>query len=432
MKKQTILNATAILTFSSVMAFSLLTSCEGPQGIAGVDANESCKQCHNPEWVTAVSDEFDLSKHKYGEAAFEEAGNATCAPCHESEAFKYVVKNNIPSTFVLNTATPPKYANQYVATVGVAYGELSCGTCHVNLHTAYDSTDIYPLTTTAAVSMTMWAGTKEINLTADNGISNLCVKCHQPRPVATSTTLSDGNVVDYNALAASPAGTFFAFGDANNKVNPSYRTHVHYGTVGAVVAGKGGVEFTGTKTYESSAHTALASCQDCHMAAITGRSGGHTFAAKGNFNGCNTADCHGASPLTAKSTKITDTQAAHKTLLQDLGAKIVNADGIEILHKEKDAELNLWAGLTSKGYDGYLDIFDPSTNPDGVLQNPAPASSWSQANKDINTALPTFSLTNAQMGAIINFQFALREYSLGIHNGPYTKALLTNSIETLN
>jgi hypothetical protein len=429
MKKLSIFNATAILTLSSAMAFSFLTSCEGPQGIAGVDANESCKQCHNPAWVDAKVTEFALSKHSYGEAAFEEAGNAACAPCHESEAFKYVVKNNIPSTFTLNTTTN-KYVNDYSATVGVAYGELSCFTCHVNLHTAYDSTDIYPLTTVAPVAMTMWAGAKTIDLAQTGGESNLCVKCHQPRPLTAS--LKDGNVIDYAGLAANKAGTFFAFGDANNKLNPSYRTHVHYGAVGALFAGKGGVEFTGSKAYENSAHTSVASCQDCHMAAITGRAGGHTFVAKGNFNGCNTADCHGAAPLNAKSAKVVDTQAAVKALLEELGSKIVSADNIEILHKEKDAELNLWATTTSKGYDGYLDVYDPSTNPGGALQNPAPASSWTTAQKDTNTALPTFSLTNAQMGAIINFQFCLREYSLGIHNTAYSKALLTNSLEAIN
>ena len=48
--------------------------------------------------------------------------------------------------------------------------------------------------------------------------------------------------------------------------------------------------------------------------------------------------------------------------------------------------------------------------------------------KDINNALPIFpSLTNGIMGAMINFQMCLREFSLGIHNTKYTKALLTNT-----
>jgi hypothetical protein len=432
MKNRTIFNATAILTLSSAMVFSFLTSCEGPQGIAGVDgvdANETCKQCHNPTWVSAKLEEMQLAKHGYGEAAFEEAGSTSCGPCHLSAAFRYVCKNNTPSTFTLN-ATTGKYVNGFATISSAAFGELGgCITCHSSLHTAYDSTDMYPLTTTAPVALTMYGGLKTVDLQQDGGSSNLCIKCHQPRPLTAS--LKDGNVIDYASLAATPAGTFFAPGDANNKLNPTYRTHIHYGAVGALYAGKGGVEFTGTLSYSNSPHTALASCSDCHMAEITGTAGGHTFKAKGNFKGCNTADCHGAAPLDAKSAKYVDTQAAVKTLLTTLGEKLVNADGIELLHKEKDAELNLWAGLTAKGFDGYLDIFDPSTNPDGKLRNPS-SSSYSQANKDINNALPTFTLTNAQMGAIVNFQFCLREYSLGIHNAPYSKALLTNSIAALN
>ena len=431
MKKQTIINATAILTLSSAMAFSLLTSCEGPQGIAGVDgvdANESCKQCHNQTWVDAKAVEFQLSKHEYGEAAFEEAGNASCAPCHESKGFRYVCANNIPSTFTKNETTG-KYVNGYTSIATDAYGDLRCVTCHSSLHTKFDSTDIFPLTNVAAVSMTMWGGAKEINISQDGGISNLCVKCHQPRPISTS---ADGNVLDYAALAANPTDVFFTPGASTNKLNVGYRTGVHYGTVGAIFAGQGGVQFSGSLSYSNSPHTSVATCQDCHMATMTGASGGHSFFAKGNFNGCNTASCHGSAPLDAKSTKFATTRTDVKTLLTGLAAKLVTADGISFLHVEKDAEANLWATATSQGYDGYLDIFDPSTNPDGKLQNPAPSSSWSQANKDINTALPTFTLTNAQMGAIINFQLCLREYSLGIHNTSYTKALLTNTSEALN
>ena len=52
---------------------------------------------------------------------------------------------------------------------------------------------------------------------------------------------------------------------APNKLVPSYRTRVHYGTVGAILAGVGGVEFDGTLTYDSSPHATEASCIDCHM-----------------------------------------------------------------------------------------------------------------------------------------------------------------------
>jgi hypothetical protein len=58
-------------------------------------------------------------------------------------------------------------------------------------------------------------------------------------------------------------------------------------------------------------------------------------------------------------------------------------------------------------------------------------SSWTQEQKDFNLTLPKITLSNAQMGSIINFQLCLRDYSLGIHNYSYTSALLTNSLSAL-
>ncbi len=419
----------------------MLASCEGPMGPKGdagqngTDANESCKECHNPTVVDAVSVQFELSKHSFGEAAFEEAGSTGCGPCHLSEAFKYVCVNNVPSTFTLN-ATSGKYSNDYASIPGKAYGEIGCFTCHSSLHTTYAGTDFSPLTTTAAVSMTMWKGTKSINLTQDGGISNLCVKCHQPRPLTTSTSTSNGDVVDYASLVSDPTGVFYdnTVGNAApNKVIPSYRTHVHYGTVGAVYAGQGGVQFTGSQAYANSTHTTAASCQDCHMATMSGKAGGHTFVAKGNFNSCNTTGCHSSAITSSSTTFWSVPRAEIKTLLTNLATKINSIGGTTpILHSDPDAESNLWAGLTTANYDGYLDIYDPSSNPAGAWKNPAASGSWTQAQKDANNALPTFpTLKNVVMGSMINFQMCLREYSLGIHNYKYSKALLTNSIEAL-
>ncbi len=144
-------------------------------------------------------------------------------------------------------------------------GEFSCFTCHSQIHTTYEFTDFLPFTNTAPVAMTMWGGAKTINLTQDDSKSNLCVKCHQPRPLTNST---DGNVFDYASLVSNPTGIFYSPDSTNNKVKPSYRTGVHYGTVGAIVAGMGGVEFSGPLGYGNSVHTTVASCSDCHQAAL--------------------------------------------------------------------------------------------------------------------------------------------------------------------
>jgi cytochrome c553 len=382
--------------------------------------------------INNATTQFGLSKHSRGTASYDNTGLASCAPCHESAGFKYVCANNTPVTFTLNSTTG-KFANDFATIAEAAYGALDCNTCHLNLQMnfdkAYDSTDFYPLTTTAPVIMTMWAGAKTIDIAQNGGKSNLCIKCHQPRPLTTSSILSDGNVIDYPTLASNPSAIFYdsAVGyKSPNKLIPSYRTHVHYGGVGAIYAGKGGVEFPGSVAYINSKHTTVATCSDCHMAEVSGFNGGHTFIAKGNFNGCNVSGCHNNNPLDARSTKFMDTQKAIKTLLDLLGAKL------RFLHTKSDATLNLWAGVTTKNYDGYLDIFDPTTNPSGAFQNPAPSSSWTATQKSDNLKLPKFpTLKNVQMGAIINFQLCLREYSLGIHNYDYSKALLQNSIDAL-
>jgi hypothetical protein len=416
----------------------IITSCEGPMGpagkdgLAGTDANETCKECHNPNVVDAKVTQFAFSKHSYGVVASEEVGNTGCSPCHESEAFKYMCKNNIPSTF---TQVSGKYVNDYQTISSSAYGDISCFTCHSSLHTTYAGTDFYPLTTTAPVSMTMWAGAKTINLAQDDSKSNLCIKCHQPRPLTASSSISDGHVVDYASLASSPTAVFYdnTVGNAApNTVLPSYRMHVHYGTVGAVFAGQGGVEFTGTLAIESSAHTTTASCQDCHMADITGAAGGHTFFAKGNFNGCNVTGCH-SGVSTSDDLHWKTPRKAITDLLNALAIKIdaVGA-GTKILHSDPDPTSNLWAGVTTDSNDGYLNVYDPSSNPTGIWKNPGSTSSYTTAQKAINNALPAFpTLKNVTVGAMINFQMCLREFSLGIHNYKYSKALLQNSIDAL-
>jgi hypothetical protein len=441
-------NLIRLLSVLTVSSF-ILSSCEGPRGLPGAngldgtDANETCKECHNQTVVEVKITEFAFSKHEYGEVSFDEAGVTGCTPCHTSDGFRYVCKNNIPSTFTLN-ATSGKYSNDYSSVSDQTLGRFTCFTCHVNLHTTYTGADFKPFTNSTAVSMTMWKGTKSIDLQQDNASSNLCIKCHQPRPLTTSTSTSNGDVVDYVALTTSPSTVYYdnVVGNAApNKVIPSYRTHIHYGAQGAIYAGKGGVEFTGSMTYESSAHTTVAACVDCHSAPVSMRAGGHTFRVRSdaaaltnsstwNFNGCNTTGCH--SGINATSTLFAATRTADQTLLNALAAKInaVGA-GTNILHSEPDGTLNLWAGETTGNFDGYLNIYDPSTNPSGAWKNPS-SGSFTTAQKATNNALPTFpSLQAGVLGAMINFQLCLREFSLGIHNTKYSKALLQNSIETM-
>lgn len=410
---------------------------DGTNGKDGTDANETCKLCHAKEMVDAIAVEFQMSKHNWGAAAFEEAGNPSCGPCHEQKAYLYVVENNIPATF---TFSGGKWVNDYSSNLANAIGEISCYTCHSQLHTTYGTDDL-ALATTAPVPMTMWGGAKTIDLQADGGQSNLCAKCHQPRPlVATAAYDPASRLINYDSLKNFPKVIFYdsTAGAKNINIRPSYRMHVHYGVVSAVYAGLGAIEFAGSRTYANSKHTEVASCQDCHMASpMTGVAGGHSFNMRNaieqplgsgttwNFTGCNTEDCHGAGTITKDAALFKDTRTEIKGLLDELATKI-NAcgGGNDILHKDA-AATNLWAGVTTGNYDGYLDIYDAGSNPSGYWRNPG-------VNTPVNNAKPKFpKLLNVQMGALVNFQFCLREYSLGIHNYKYVKALLVNTKEAL-
>lgn len=379
------------LTGSTLIAAAvalLLSSCEGPMGMAGKDANESCTKCHNPEVTGAKSIEYAHSVHYEGEA-FEEGTRTNCAPCHSHQGFLYVVKNNTPVTFVQNGSS---YTNNYVVSAATASlpGPISCFTCHSSLHSTYTDEDFFPLATTAAVPMTMYGGSKTINFTQTS--ANLCAKCHQPRPV----TASNGNVIDYSLLKSSPTSNY-------TLSSVSYRTGVHYGAQGAIAAGVGGVEFG--SGYSNAQHTSKASCTTCHMAQPSGLSGGHSFSVAGNFNGCNATGCH--SNMSSTNTTYTATVADIQSKLDQLAAKI-NAlgGGHDILQKDP----------SDNKYHGYIDIYDASANPTGYWKNPAYGT----------PAFPT--LTNAQFGAILNYQLVYRDGSKGIHNYAYTKKLLENTL----
>lgn len=446
----------------------------GPQGPSGL-LSVNCLQCHDHNSTTSgqlakalsnAKNECEYSKHAEGaELAISEGGSAGCAPCHSHEGMHSVVDGNVQP--VLNWASN-KYTFAYNAatnqTSGLSTmpGKISCFTCHKGA--AADSMALY---TVAPVPMTMYptyvggavtTPAKTINLTQKNGISNLCVKCHQPRPMQLSTSIGTaanfGASVDYVDLATNPANVFYdsIVGNASpNKLIPSYRSHNHYGAIGAIFAGQGAVEFAGSIPYPSvangySTHSTVSACQDCHMATPTGMTGGHSFKVGNydrtvapavllsrNFKGCNTTGCHSTmSETNTQWSGATGVRTIATNLLTQIAAKL-KSSGIEIMHKEPDPSLNIFSHVTVAGYDGYLDIYDPSTNPLGHLRNPAPAGSWTAANNTTNNALPKLrSLKNAQWGAIINFQLCLREYSLGIHNPMYVRALLQNTLEALN
>lgn len=429
----------------------------GPQG-PDTTMSVNCLECHNHITSTGITiekaiinakREIEFSKHSEGaELSMSEGGSTGCAPCHSHQGNHSVIDGNVQP---LLTWASNKYSYTYNAEASQSSGlttmpnKISCFTCHKGA-----ASDTMALYNVAPVPMTMYptyvGGTvttpaKVMNMTQKGGESNLCLKCHQPRPMQVSTTIGNasryGASVDYADIAANPLDTWYdnTIGNASpNKLLPKYSQANHYGQVGAIVSGKGGVEFVGSLTYTNiSSHQSRVTCQDCHMATPTGITGGHSMrvmyvdesnAKHYNFKGCNVTYCH--SGMSTNSTQWNSRRNSTLALLTTLSAKL-SSGGHEFMHKNTNPLTNLWALTTPLGWDGNFDIYNASSNPDAAFKDPSLA-----AGNVVNDALPVFpSLKNVQFGAMINFQFAVREYSLGVHNPNYTEALLQNSIDAL-
>jgi hypothetical protein len=388
-----------ILAAVCMLAMAGFTACEGPAGVPGEDGENgkdgtngtnglnstaSCIKCHNSSSdLLAKSKQLNHSLHGSGHAWEVEGTRNNCAPCHSNEGFLDVIAKN-----------PSKKAYNASAAALANPTSFGCRTCH-KIHTAYDSTD-YALTTTTPVDMLIDTSKTLLADFPAGSSSHLCAKCHQPRLVKT---------MDF---ANNPTGTYTGI---------NFRWGTHYGTQAAIASGRGAKEFTGAVAYTNSAHKAGASCASCHAAPApasgSSLSGGHTFhivddnGLVNNTNGCKS--CH--ADATVLAGKITNTRNEINTLVNQLGAKLDEIGGANGGILQKDAS----------GYTGYVDIFEASSNPTGK---------WN-ASGTTGGRQPFPTINNKQAAAIVNFQLVLRDGSHGIHNFPYTKALLTNTIAAL-
>jgi hypothetical protein len=412
---------------------------QGPAGEGGMGVN--CLECHNHNPATAspmaqalsnANNEIVHSKHYEGaELAIEEGYSTGCSPCHATEGFHSVVDNNTIPTFTLNTTTG-KYSYSYAAAASASSQlqtmptGIGCWTCHKG--GASDSMALY---TTAPVPMAMWSmpgNSKTIDLPQNGGESNLCVKCHQPRPMSASGTLSNGASIDYNDLANNPSNVFYdaVVGNAApNKLVPARGTGNHYGATGAVYSATGLVEFVGALSYgNTSAHSTIASCKTCHMATPTGVNGGHSFwvgsynesgVKSYNFKGCNTSGCH--TTMSATNSTFVGTRAGTEDLLNQLSDKL-RVNGIELMDKDPDILTNPYARLTTAAYNSRLDIYDPGSNANAAFRNQAPSNSWTNEQKAYNLTLPT-------IGTILNVQWELSSTSSSfIETGVWASIIL--------
>ncbi len=359
----------------------------GKDGVAGADGTATCAICHKSAIVTEKQGQMHIARHLTGEAWFEGSRNS-CAPCHSTNGYLDVIANNPPITaYATKSATPSP-------------NPISCRACH-KVHETNTASD-WALTSTNEVSLIVdQVNAKKVNLEPS---SNLCIQCHQSRIIASPDLTKPSD--PYTLMT-------------------SYRWGGHYGTQGTIFAGKGkgSFEIAGTEPYENTkAHngevaaaitggTLKASCSECHMATMSGETGGHTFLARSetgtlNYNGCNACHLTGglgqtAAVLTSKTNAL---QAEITDLIKQLGVKL---DAKNYLDKDPGHEF-----IPGTGWNGYINRFDATLNPDGV-----PAANWKP--------------TNLEAAAIANFQFVLRDKSLGIHNPTYVRALLKNSIAAL-
>jgi hypothetical protein len=284
MKKHRFTLAAASLILVIGIGMSFLSSCEGPAGLAGTDANESCTQCHNNDGVLEGKIlQASVSGHQTG-TSFERNGT-DCAVCHTSQGFiERVATGELETASVISNPVP-----------------VGCTTCHT-IHEAYDSTD-YALRITEPVTLDM------NGVTIDLGSANVCASCHQPR--------TPDPVVDMNSTALVTI--------TNSRWGP------HHGTQAAMVAGTAAYEVEGSKSYPSSKAHIGAGCNSCHMAEAYGsQAGGHTFGMTYEYHGSEAiytagcTKCH--SGIDDGSPDFEDTMSEVEGLVATLKARLETAE----------------------------------------------------------------------------------------------------------
>ena len=254
---------------------------------------------------------------------------------------------------------------------------INCRTCH-KIHSTYTNAD-YALTRTATVplfNLNYVTGNPDtVNYGAAAG--NMCASCHQARKLSPVPVLGGADVTI-----------------------TSSRYGVHHGPQAQVVAGKGAFAFTGTQTIptgpnthgNATANTKL--CATCHMGQAFGeQAGGHTWKMSYDYHGsevdnvagCNTTGCH--SNFT-NFHAFGDTPADVLALLMQLDSILV-AKGVKL--------------QVSPGY----------------------------AIENLNVYAKTGTFSANLAAAFLNWQLFAEDRSLGIHNPPYVKAVLENTIAAI-
>lgn len=232
MKISKFTRASGLLVLISGLLFSFFSSCEGPVGPPGEDANESCNQCHNDEvLVLTAMVQHSYADHQTG-TSFER-NSSSCAPCHTHQGYLEILRTGEQST-----------GSEIINPLPV-----NCRTCHM-IHENFDSTD-FALRNTDPVNM--WLMGAEVDIES----GNQCIHCHQAR-IPDPLPSAGGGLVNITSSRWGP--------------HNSPQSNMLWGT--------GGYEVEGSEAYENpgSHFHRNAGCNGCHMAEPFGAfAGGHSF-----------------------------------------------------------------------------------------------------------------------------------------------------------
>jgi pterin-4a-carbinolamine dehydratase len=277
-----------LLTFTGF----ILTSCEGPMGEPGKDANESCLMCHNNDKMAAIEAQYEMSDK--GERTAR--SGKYCAKCHSTEGFKEVVTMG---TF--NTTNEMLNGTK-----------LTCAACHKHSSFDFSVDTITQVLRTVAPIYSSWDNFDMATLaykrtypTDYENTNNLCANCHQYRgtryplysdltppiipPATVSVAVKDVKFTEVpyfpiknissneNTLVKYRAGTNFGLHEGANQAD--------------YLTSKNGYEYTG-KTYTRTTAHSSSTCTDCHFNTYDDatKTGGHTM--KVNLTDPKCTTCH--------------------------------------------------------------------------------------------------------------------------------------------
>ena len=385
-----------LLTLCIIAGF-LFTACEGPMGLPGKNANESCILCHNTPNQDAKLAEYHLSKHYYGTSSGR--NSKWCARCHTSEGFqeitgamKYIVSNDMPNGT-----------------------RVSCPTCHK--HSAFDfavDTIAQILRTTTPVYLNY---DKNLKPTDFGSIDNLCVTCHQIRGASNSYTTLPFFPMDYTKAATDTV-----------QYRQGQAFSVHDGNQSNLFAGINGYEYSGqtyTRTWKHSGY----SCTDCHMNKYNpaDSTGGHSLIP--NMEECNS--CH------AGVDKLAPVKAA-------IGAKLTELGNLLVTRKVFSSS---FSAVNTHDYNGLL--YDGSTTRvyTSIGANTTVSATTGLVVYGTKTTTASDNAATAatrigrpwkwgELGAAYNYGYIKSESpsgtNNGVHNPIYALQLLQKSIDWLN